>query len=73
MYEKQVPGSKACLILHWFMLTLSKLTIPLFFILCLNIFQCAKLLGNVSVLTFYPSKFVLVTELLSTFGEKLMM
>lgn len=31
--------------------------------------QCAKLLSDTSVLQFYPSKFVLVTELLDSFGK----
>nr|CAB3226529.1 UPF0505 protein C16orf62-like [Phallusia mammillata] len=30
--------------------------------------QCSKLLGDLSVIQFYPSKFVLVTDLLDTFG-----
>lgn len=30
--------------------------------------QCAKLLADTSVIRFYPSKFVLVTDLLDTFG-----
>lgn len=31
--------------------------------------QCAKLLADVSVIQFYPSKFVLITDILDTFGE----
>ncbi|XP_065826063.1 VPS35 endosomal protein-sorting factor-like [Oscarella lobularis] len=31
--------------------------------------QCAKLLVDVSVIKFYPSKFVLITDILDTFGE----
>ena len=36
---------------------------------CLTFLQCAKLLGDVSVMQFYPSKFVLVTDILDNFGE----
>ena len=38
----------------------------LLYFICL---QCAKLLADVSVIQFYPSKFVLVTDILDTFGE----
>lgn len=31
--------------------------------------QCAKLLADTDVLHFYPSKFVLVTDILDTFGK----
>lgn len=30
--------------------------------------QCAKFLSDTDVLSFYPSKFVLITEILDTFG-----
>ena len=37
---------------------------------CLKIaIQCSKLLGDVSVIQFYPSKFVLITDILHSFGE----
>ena len=32
-------------------------------------FQCSKLLADISVIQFYPSKFVLVTDILDTFGK----
>ena len=32
--------------------------------------QCSKLLSDVSVIQFYPSKFVLITDILDNFGEK---
>ena len=35
----------------------------------LFIFQCSKLLADISVIQFYPSKFVLVTDILDTFGR----
>lgn len=31
--------------------------------------QCAKLLADTDVLQFYPSKFVLITDILQTFGN----
>jgi hypothetical protein len=31
--------------------------------------QCAKVLSETSVIQFYPSKFVLITDILDTFGE----
>lgn len=31
--------------------------------------QCAKVLADVAVIQFYPSKFVLITDILDTFGE----
>lgn len=31
--------------------------------------QCSKLLSDVSVIQFYPSKFVLITDILDNFGE----
>ena len=31
--------------------------------------QCAKLLADTSVIEFYPSKFVLITDILDTFGQ----
>ncbi|XP_041364483.1 VPS35 endosomal protein-sorting factor-like isoform X2 [Gigantopelta aegis] len=31
--------------------------------------QCSKLLADVSVIPFYPSKFVLITDILDTFGK----
>ena len=31
--------------------------------------QCSKLLGDTNVIKFYPSKFVLITDILDTFGE----
>jgi len=36
-----------------------------------NLFQCSKLLADVNVIQFYPSKFVLITDILETFGESL--
>ena len=41
----------------------------IFFSILLSIFQCAKLLANTDVIQFYPSKFVLITEILDTFGK----
>lgn len=32
------------------------------------VLQCAKLLSDTSVIQFYPSKFVLITDILDTFG-----
>ena len=34
-----------------------------------NKFQCAKLLADTNVIQFYPSKFVLITDILDTFGR----
>jgi len=34
-----------------------------------NVFQCTKILSYTSPLQFYPSKFVLVTDLLDLFGD----
>lgn len=31
--------------------------------------QCSKLLSDVNVMQFYPSKFVLITDILDTFGN----
>ena len=36
---------------------------------CFIALQCAKLLGDTSVIKFYPSKFVLITDILDTFGK----
>ena len=36
--------------------------------ICL-LLQCSKLLADVNVIQFYPSKFVLVTDILDTFGK----
>uniref|UniRef100_A0A3B3ZX31 VPS35 endosomal protein-sorting factor-like n=1 Tax=Periophthalmus magnuspinnatus TaxID=409849 RepID=A0A3B3ZX31_9GOBI len=33
------------------------------------VIQCAKLLSDTSVIQFYPSKFVLITDIMDTFGE----
>lgn len=33
-----------------------------------DLFQCSKLLSDTSVIQFYPSKFVLITDILDTFG-----
>ncbi len=33
------------------------------------IIQCAKLLSDTSVIQFYPSKFVLITDILDNFGK----
>jgi len=33
------------------------------------VIQCAKLLSDIYVIQFYPSKFVLVTDILDTFGR----
>ena len=33
-----------------------------------SVFQCSKLLSDTSVIQFYPSKFVLITDILDTFG-----
>jgi len=33
------------------------------------VIQCAKLLSDISVIQFYPSKFVLITDVLDTFGR----
>ena len=34
-------------------------------------FQCSKLLADTKVIQFYPSKFVLITDILDNFGETL--
>lgn len=34
-----------------------------------KLFQCAKLLVDTSVMAFYPSKFVLITDILDIFGK----
>lgn len=31
--------------------------------------QCSKLLADINVIQFYPSKFVLITDILDTFGH----
>ncbi|XP_042371229.1 VPS35 endosomal protein-sorting factor-like, partial [Plectropomus leopardus] len=33
------------------------------------VIQCSKLLSDTSVIQFYPSKFVLITDILDTFGR----
>jgi len=33
------------------------------------VIQCSKLLSDTSVIQFYPSKFVLITDILDTFGK----
>ncbi|XP_018423398.1 PREDICTED: UPF0505 protein C16orf62-like [Nanorana parkeri] len=33
------------------------------------VIQCSKLLSDTTVITFYPSKFVLITDILDTFGK----
>lgn len=35
----------------------------------LKFFKCSKLLADTSVIQFYPSKFVLITDILDTFGK----
>ncbi|KAI4793261.1 hypothetical protein KUCAC02_032838 [Chaenocephalus aceratus] len=35
------------------------------------VIQCSKLLSDTSVIQFYPSKFVLITDILDTFGDRL--
>ena len=34
-----------------------------------NPLQCSKLLTDTNVIQFYPSKFVLITDILDNFGE----
>jgi hypothetical protein len=46
-----------------------KIAIQVSFRFPLLIPQAAKLLGDTSVIKFYPSKFVLATEILDTFGR----
>ena len=38
-------------------------------IVVMFVLQCSKLLADNSVLPFYPSKFVLVTDILDNFGK----
>lgn len=33
------------------------------------VIQCSKMLGDTSVLSFYPSQFVLITDILDIFGK----
>jgi len=39
------------------------------FIQIFLLFQCCKLLADMNVMEFYPSKFCLITDVLDTFGK----